>query len=202
VACSVTTEPHGPGNSDLLTPSFHFAVSTTGMNRPSRRRVLATTGAALAAGLAGCTGGDGGDGGGGGGGGSVDIEVSAEAETRVENFLTADPSADNYDSISAKGGSSTTVAVGAEGNGGTFAYAPAAIAVEQGTTVNWEWQAESGRHNVESTGDSDFGLDSGDPKTEDSYEFTFEEAGVALYECIPHKSLGMKGAVVVVASGG
>lgn len=174
------------------------------MERPTRRRVLATTGSALAVGLAGCTG-DGGDGSGGdggsGGGGGTSLSVSSEARSRVENFLTAEPAASNYDGTIAAAGDGT-VMVGAEGNQGNFAFAPAALAVETGTTVNWEWTGKGNQHNVVATGDSDFQLDSGDPKTEDSYEFTFDEAGVALYECIPHKSLGMKGAVVVVASGG
>ncbi|MFB6207020.1 MAG: halocyanin domain-containing protein [Haloglomus sp.] len=179
------------------------------MNRPNRRRVLAATGAALTAGLAGCTGGgdggdtDGGDGGGDGGsdGGGPSLEVPSEARTRIDDFLTAEPSASNYDgSIAAAG--DATVEVGVEGNQGFFAFGPAAIAVEQGTTVNWEWTGKGNRHNVVSTNDSDFQLDSGDPKQEDSYKFTFEEPGVALYHCIPHKSLGMKGAVAVVASSG
>lgn len=188
------------------------------MERPTRRRVLATTGSALAVGLAGCTGdgGDGGDGGGsdggdggsdggdgdgGDGGGGTSLDVSSEAQTRVENFLTAEPSASNYDGTIAAAGDGT-VMVGAEGNQGNYAFAPAAIAVETGTTVNWEWTGKGNQHNVVATGDSDFALDSGSAKADDSYEFTFEEAGVALYECVPHKSLGMKGAVVVVASGG
>jgi len=178
----------------------------------SRRRFIAATGTALAVGLAGCTGGDGGDGGDGGGGsdggdggdgddGGAGIEVSGEARTRVENYLTAEPAASNYDSIGTMDGmDSVTVDVGAEGNQGSFAYAPVAIAVETGTTVDWAWTGEGGMHNVAATEDSDFDLDSGSAQEEDSYSFTFEEPGVALYQCIPHKSLGMKGAVVVVGS--
>ena len=177
------------------------------MERPSRRRVLATSGAVLTAGLAGCTGGgDGDDGGsddsgsdGGDGGGGADLEVSADAESRVEGYLTEDPAADNYDSIQSMGGmGSVTVDVGAEGNGGSFAYAPAAVAVETGTTVQWDWVA--GNHNVKAAEGSDFDLDSGSAQMDDSYEFTFEESGVATYFCTPHQSVGMKGAIVVVSS--
>jgi len=160
--------------------------------------VLATTGAALAAGLAGCSGGDGdgGDDSNGSDGGSGDIEVPAEAESRVEDYLTSDPMADNYDGITAMGGGSATVEVGAEGNGGNFAFAPAAVAVESGTTVEWDWVA--GNHNVVAAEASDFDLDSGGAQTDDSYEFTFDSAGVGTYYCTPHQSVGMKGAVVVV----
>jgi halocyanin-like protein len=173
------------------------------MDRPSRRRVLATTGAAVAAGLAGCTGGGGGDGGGGdggdGGAGGEPLDVSSDAASRVESYLTASPAAGSYDAITDFGGtSSVTVDVGAEGNQGNYAYAPVAIAVETGTTVNWAWTGKGNRHNVLATEESDFDLDSGNAKVDDSYEFTFEEPGVGLYYCVPHKSLGMKGAVVAV----
>jgi halocyanin-like protein len=177
----------------------------------NRRQFLAATGTALAVGLAGCTG-DGGDGGGGdggdggsdggdGGSGGSSLEVSSDAQSRVETFLTAEPAASNYDSITSMGGmGSVTVDVGAEGNQGNYAFAPAAIAVETGTTINWEWTGKGSTHNVVSTGETDFDFDSGTAKEEDSFSQTFEEAGVALYHCVPHKSLGMKGAVVVVDS--
>lgn len=160
--------------------------------------MLATTGTALVAGLAGCSGGDGGDGGDGAddGGGSSDIEVPAEAESRAEDYLTANPTADNYDGITAMGSGSVTVDVGARGNGGRFAYAPAAIVVESGTTVQWDWVA--GNHNVLAAEGSDFDLDSGSARRDDSYEFTFDSTGVGTYYCTPHQSIGMKGAVIVV----
>ena len=162
--------------------------------------MLATTGAALVAGLAGCSGGDGGDGGDGAddgdGGGSSDVEVPAEAESRAEDYLTTNPTADNYDGITAMGSGSVTVDVGASGNGGRFAYAPAAIVVESGTTVEWDWVA--GNHNVLAAEGSDFDLDSGSARRDDSYEFTFDSTGVGTYYCTPHQSIGMKGAVIVV----
>ena len=133
--------------------------------------------------------------------GGSSLEVSSDAESRVETFLTAEPAASNYDSITSMGGmGSVTVDVGAEGNQGNYAFAPAAIAVETGTTINWEWTGKGSAHNVVSTGETDFEFDSGTAKEEDSFSQTFEEAGVALYQCTPHKSLGMKAAVVVVDS--
>lgn len=158
--------------------------------------MLATTGGVLAAGLAGCTGGgDGGDGGGDAGG--DDLSVSGDAQSRAESHLTAEPAASNYDSIVSMGGmGSVTVDVGAEGNGGNFAFAPAAIAVETGTTVEWNWVA--GSHNVVATEDSDVDLNSGQAVIDGSYEFTFEQSGVGTYYCTPHQGLGMKGAIVVV----
>ena len=50
------------------------------------------------------------------------------------------------------GSGSVEVAVGAEGNGGNFAFEPAAIRVSPGTTVNWTWTGNGGAHNVVADG--------------------------------------------------
>lgn len=88
-----------------------------------------------------------------------------------------------------------TVEVGTEANDGYFGYDPPAIRVSPGTTVVWEWTGEGGSHNVVSssgTFESDLTNQAGH-----TYEHTFEKAGVYTYYCSPHKSLGMKGAIVV-----
>ena len=99
-----------------------------------------------------------------------------------------------------RGSGSVTVQVGASGNGGNLAFAPAGIWVDPGTTVTWEWTGEGGGHNV--IADSGpASLDSGAAVSEagTTYEYTFEEgdAGITNYYCDPHLSLGMKGAVAV-----
>jgi halocyanin-like protein len=101
--------------------------------------------------------------------------------------------------MDATGMDEVTVAVGAEGNGGNFAFEYPAIAVSPGTAVSWEWTGMGGQHNVLSEDSSDFDFDSGDTKTSGDYEHSFDEAGVGLYVCTPHASLGMKGAVVVLS---
>lgn len=97
----------------------------------------------------------------------------------------------------ARGQGTATVSVGAEGNGGAFAFDPPAIHVDNGATVQWEWTGEGGGHNVVS--DSDDTLDSGGPvdTTGVEYEYTFEEDGIYPYVCVPHEGQGMKGAIVV-----
>ncbi|QUJ73643.1 halocyanin domain-containing protein [Haloarcula marismortui] len=107
------------------------------------------------------------------------------------------------------GKSEATVAVGAEGNGGQYAFDPPTIKISTGTTVIWEWTGAGAAHNVFSTDGSQMESDSvisddGSPldselvSEEDStYKHTFEETGVSLYTCQPHQGLGMKGAVVV-----
>ncbi|MDZ7731481.1 MAG: halocyanin domain-containing protein [Natrialbaceae archaeon] len=94
------------------------------------------------------------------------------------------------------------VEVGAGDTGTEFD--PPAIAVSSGTTVTWEWTGQGGAHNVEAEpddqiGESDFEFSSGEPVIEEgtTFEQSFDEAGIALYHCEPHLSVGMKGAVAV-----
>ncbi|WP_435194421.1 halocyanin domain-containing protein [Natronomonas sp. EA1] len=121
-------------------------------------------------------------------------------EARVTDFLQSDPAAGNFDGNIADmtGMDSVTVEVGAEGNGGNFAFAPPAFRIDAGTTVEWVWTGKGGAHNVASVSDSDFDFTNGDPKESgDPYTQSFDNTGVGLYECEPHASLGMKGAFIV-----
>lgn len=89
-----------------------------------------------------------------------------------------------------------TVTVGAAGNGGTLAFAPPAIAVAAGTTVEWEWASDAGAHNVVAT---EGAFDSGPPEDGRDAPFrrTFAEPGTHRYRCERHADDGMKGAVTV-----
>ena len=147
------------------------------MNDLSRRRILRGVGAALAAGaVAGCL----------GGGSNADS---------VDGFLSAG-NANNYDGTVADmtGESEVTVAVGA-GNG--LAFDPAAVRVDAGATVTWEWTGRGGQHNVvaaeesASEFESDLAREAGT-----TFRQTFE-SGPQLYFCNPHRARGMYGAVAV-----
>ncbi len=95
----------------------------------------------------------------------------------------------------ARGQDEVVVEVGAEGNGGNLAFGPAAVHVDNGATVVWEWTGEGGSHNAVSedgTFESDLTGEGGF-----TFEHTFEEDGVFNYFCQPHKSVGMKGSIVV-----
>jgi halocyanin-like protein len=99
-----------------------------------------------------------------------------------------------------RGEDEVTVSVGAEGNGGAYAFSPAGLWIDSGTTVQFEWTGEGSQHNV--VADSGpASLDSGDPVettgVEYEYEFTEEEAGITQYVCEPHAGLGMQGAIAV-----
>ncbi|EMA00488.1 halocyanin domain-containing protein [Haloferax denitrificans] len=96
-----------------------------------------------------------------------------------------------------RGQSEVTIEVGASGNGGNLAFAPAGIWIDTGTTVTWEWTGEGGGHNVVSSEGAS--LDSGAAVSEagSTYEYTFESGGITKYHCVPHEALGMLGAVAV-----
>lgn len=151
---------------------------------PTRRRVLYSTAAVVGAGtLAGCTG----DGGSGGGG---------DAPDRIDDYLSNAP---NYDGgvEDATGRDEVTIEVGA-GNG--LAFAPPAVRVDAGTTVVWEWTGQGGAHNVDSAADSDAEFRSGDAvdSSSETFERTFDAAGIQLYHCDPHEAAGMRGGIEVV----
>lgn len=161
-----------------------------------RRKFLSMAGGVAAAGLiAGCTSGnsgseentganDGSDGNGGNAGSN-----NSSGPSSVDEWL-ADTG--NYDSIEdMTGKSSVTVEVGAEGNNGANAFAPAAIKISPGTTVTWKWI--NGYHNVV---DKNSQFSSGEPEQGATYEHTFKTLGTVLYYCEPHRSMGMKGAVI------
>ncbi|MFO7967204.1 MAG: cupredoxin family copper-binding protein [Archaeoglobaceae archaeon] len=73
-----------------------------------------------------------------------------------------------------------------------FSYSPQSITVETGTVVTWE-NVQSVTHTVTSEEDL---FDSGNIEQDESYSYTFEEAGTYNYYCTIHPS--MEGEVMVV----
>lgn len=143
-------------------------------SRWDRRTVLRASGVAIVGAVAGCLGRGGNDGG----------------ADSVEQWLS---DTDNYDTTAdMTHKQSVTVEVGAKGNDGTNAFAPAAIEITPGTTVTWQWV--EGIHNVVATNEA---FDSGEPEQDATFEHTFETTGTFQYYCGPHRSMGMKGAVIV-----
>lgn len=144
-----------------------------------RRSFLRATGAIATGSLAtfaGCTGGD--------GGGST--PTSNPSETNTIAMIT---------------------------DGSEYYFDPIGLFVETGETVTWE--IESGTHSStayeEGTGPAAVtripdGAEGWDSETLSeggaTFEHTFEVPGTYDYFCIPHKSLGMVGRVVVGESGG
>lgn len=101
--------------------------------------------------------------------------------------------ANGYDGMADRTGTDeTTVQVGA---GGGLAFAPAAIEVDVGTTVVWEWTGRGSSHNVverDGAFESEYYGAEGE-----TFSHTFEEAGEFAYFCTPHRGQGMRGGVAV-----
>jgi halocyanin-like protein len=108
---------------------------------------------------------------------------------------------DNYDgTVDETGSDRVTIRVGTQANGGGFGFGPAAVRVSPGTQVVWRWTGEGGSHNVvaeDGAYESELTAESGF-----TYSRTFDAEGVYKYYCEPHRTLGMKGAVVVGEAGG
>ncbi|SEP06201.1 halocyanin domain-containing protein [Halogranum amylolyticum] len=103
---------------------------------------------------------------------------------------------DNYEGVvDETGNAEVTITVGTSANGGNFGFGPAAVRVDPGTTVVWEWSGKGGTHNVvaeDGSFESEMTGEAGH-----TFEQTLESTGVRKYACVPHQAMGMKGAVVV-----
>ncbi|MFT4946288.1 MAG: halocyanin-like protein [Natronomonas sp.] len=128
---------------------------------------------------------------------------TASAQSDLYNGYLADTDNFEGETADATGMDEVTITVGAGTSG--LVFDPAAIVVDPGTTVRWEWSGNGGAHNVYNDDQLDSVderlFDSGDPvdTTGVQYEFTFEsgDTGTHPYACAPHRSLGMRGVIVV-----
>ena len=181
-------------------------------NEVSRRGFLAATGAAAGSAAAATAaaqesptptegGGNGTEAGGESkGGGNESDGDSGGSGTEVPMFGSYLSDATGYSeegTQDARGEDEVSVAVGA---GDGYAFDPATVWVDPGTTIVWEWTGDGGGHNVKNN-DGPAGLDSGGPEEGDSvtyeYEVTEDDAGITTYKCSPHEGQGMKGGVAV-----
>lgn len=102
---------------------------------------------------------------------------------------------DDVSMVDWRGESAVTVRVGTAANGGGFGFGPALTRVDPGTVVTFEWTGQGGVHNVAAKGgafESPFESEAGA-----TFEWTADTEGVTKYVCVPHESMGMKGALVV-----
>ncbi|MFB6108425.1 MAG: halocyanin domain-containing protein [Haloplanus sp.] len=107
---------------------------------------------------------------------------------------------DNYDGqvVDATDEDAVTVTVGAKGNGGPYAFAPPAVRVSPGTTVEFSWVSNNHTVTVQSQPDgANWSGHEGIEQEDFSYDHTFQTSGVYEYYCTPHESLGMKGVIEV-----
>lgn len=123
------------------------------------------------------------------GGMSKNANADGESASSVDGWLAE---TDNYGSITdMTGESAVTIEVGPESN--EHVFTPAAVHIDPETTVTWKWIG-SGYHNVV---DRDGQFESGEPEETATFEHAFETTGTYFYYCTPHKSVGMKGVLLV-----
>ncbi|WP_313693843.1 halocyanin domain-containing protein [Halorarum halobium] len=103
---------------------------------------------------------------------------------------------DNYRGVAdRRGEDEVTVEVGASGNGGQFAFEPAAVHVDPGTVVRWEWVGTEGPYDVV---DETLGYASEQGRGEGSvFAVEFGGDGLSKYECSAYGDRGMRGVVLV-----
>ncbi|MWG33305.1 plastocyanin/azurin family copper-binding protein [Halomarina oriensis] len=123
--------------------------------------------------------------GGGGGGGSV----SGPIDYGIEGANGYDGPGSGTD---ATGQSEVTIEVGV-GSGG-YAFGPAAVHIDPGTTVIWEWA--SAGHNVNAQSGAEF---ESPLQSEGTFEWTAPEdaSGIVEYQCDPHVGQGMIAALAI-----
>lgn len=163
--------------------------------RLSRRSLLYATVASVGVGLlSGCSSSSGGSSDESGGDG--DAADTTTADTEMRDFDGWFDRTQNYDGVyDLTDQSRVSITVGTEGNGGGFAFGPAAVKISPGTTIVWEWTGMGGTHNVlHRGGEFESELTASEGHT---FEHTFEETAAYKYVCVPHETLGMVGVVVV-----
>ncbi|MFD1646818.1 halocyanin domain-containing protein [Haloarchaeobius litoreus] len=116
------------------------------------------------------------------------------SQPTVESFLSE---TSNFDGVVDRTGSDAVgVDVGVEANGAFYGFGPAAVRVDQGTTVTWTWTGQGSTHNVVARHGATFASEQTSEEGH-TFEQVFDESGTVLYVCEPHEGVGMKGAVVV-----
>jgi halocyanin-like protein len=116
-----------------------------------------------------------------------------------EYLMEAGPPANGYEGTitDRTGEDQVTVEVGAGDSG--RAFDPAAVRIDSGTLVRFEWTGRGGVHNIIAV-DGPADLESGEAIEGSGveYEYTFDSPGNTFYLCEPHGDVGMRGAIRVV----
>lgn len=89
---------------------------------------------------------------------------------------------------------------GVEGEFGNYVFEPPIVRIDAGTDVTWEWVTSG--HNVAEIGGQGATITGWDDEHDffgegHTHTVTFEEPGVALYECLAHRSHYQRGAIIV-----
>jgi len=135
-----------------------------------------------------------------GDGGSASTDTASPTASAAEfDFGGWLSETSNYDgtTVDRRGTESVTVEVGASANGGSFGFAPPALWIDPGTEVVWEWTGAGGSHNVVAQSGAEFRSGAPTDEADATFAHTFDDPGIVTYYCDPHRTMGMKGALVV-----
>lgn len=146
----------------------------------TRRALLSTTFAAGASSVTGCLGGS----------NESDTEQGV-TDAEQESWIADANGSEGIDDH--RGTDTVQVEVGPESS--TLAFVPAAIRVDPGTTVRWEWGPDTTEHNVVGV-DADFESEL-TAAADTRFSHQFDDPGTVRYHCRPHRELGMRGLVIV-----
>lgn len=124
--------------------------------------------------------------------GAVGTAAAQDEEPDWSEFVEEAPNFGETEDL--RGEEEVTVEVGA---GDGLQFEPAAIWVDPGTNVVWEWTGEGGGHNVNGVEGEEYESEITD-EAGFTFEHTFEEEDqINEYECTPHSAQGMHGGVAV-----
>lgn len=137
------------------------------------------------------------------GAGAVAATGNTAAQGSMYGGYLSDTENFEGETADATGMSEVTVNVGAGTSG--LLFDPAAVVIEPGTTVKWNWTGNGGAHNVyhddqvSSVEEQLFFSGEAANTSGVQYEFTFESSNTGMhpYVCQPHRALNMKGAIIV-----
>ena len=156
----------------------------------TRRTVVRGVGGTFAVGfLAGCLGDD-----------EDDDQEEDDPETVAVNWASAADNFDDAGDIEDHTGEDSVTVLNGEQPGANYVFEPAVVRIDAGTEVVWEWTTNN--HTVDLIPGEGATLTDWDdhPQAEnEGYEYatTFDEPGVALYECVPHRAQNQRGAGIV-----
>ncbi len=161
------------------------------MKRITRRTAIrGVAGAATVTFVAGCLGDDDDDNG--------DDDRTPE-EIAVDWVSGADNVDDEGDIVDETGEDSVTIENGGTGDGGNYIFEPGIVRVDSGTEITWEWVTSG--HDVTEIDEGATITDWDDEPDQQgeghTHSTTFDDAGVALYECAAHRAQNQRGAVIV-----
>ena len=134
-----------------------------------------------------------------------DDDDDDEDDDRTPEEIAVDwvEAADNVDSeddiVDETGADSVTILNGETGDAGNYIFDPGIVRIDEGTEVVWDWTSPG--HDVTEVGEGATITDWDDESTTQGegheHSTTFDESGVALYECADHRAQNQRGAVIV-----